>query len=150
MKRFKEFRIGDTFRSTCSITTRELDSYLGFARVKNAFLEGMRDEDRKMIPGRAILARMEGEFTRLSQIYGNEIVLVGSDGDPEWRGRNTRFVTPLHTDDVLDMQFVISGKDDIDDTYGRITVDYEGTNRDGETVLLCKRNIYRMKKDPPR
>ena len=91
MKKFKEFRVGDTFQSTCSISDKELDEYLSFSRVRNAFLDEMK-KGESMVSGRAILSRMEGEFTRLSQIYGNHIVFLGTDGDPEWKNRNTRFL----------------------------------------------------------
>ena len=75
MKKFSEFRIGDAFYSTCSISEKELEEYLRFSRIKNAFLEdNNRRGEQKMVSGRAILSRMEGEFTRLSQIYGNHIV----------------------------------------------------------------------------
>ena len=93
---------------------------------------------------------MEGEFTRLSQIYGNHIVFIGTDGDPEWKNRNTRFLKPLYTDQVLKLKFIISQKEDINDEFGKITVEYEGTTQDGETIILSKKNIYRIKKEPPR
>ena len=83
MKKFDEMKIGDEFFSTCSISEKELEEYLSFSRVKNAFLEEKKNEENKIISGRAILSRMEGEFTRLSQIYGNHIVFVGADGDPD-------------------------------------------------------------------
>lgn len=150
MKRFKEFRVGDEFQSTCSISGKELESYLDFARIRNAFLEDMSNGDQRLVSGRAIVSRMEGEFTRLSQIYGNEMVLIGSDGDSGWENRSTRFLRPLYTDDVLGLKFTISGKEDVDGDYGRLYVDYEGTNQNGDTVLISKRNIYRIKKDPPR
>ena len=149
MKKFSEFRVGDAFHSTCSISEKELEEYLNFSRVRNAFLED-RQKGEELVSGRAILSRMEGEFTRLSQIYGNHIVFVGTDGDPEWENRNTRFLKPLYVDQVLKLKFTISGKDDIDDEFGKILVDYEGTTQDGETVVLSKKNIYRIKKDPPR
>jgi len=150
MKRFREFRVGDEFQSTCSISERELESYLDFARIRNAFLENMPKGEQRPVSGRAIVSRMEGEFTRLSQIYGNEMILVGSDGDSEWENRSTRFLRPLYTGDVLGLKFTISGKEDIDGDYGKLYVDYEGTNQNGDTVLISKRNIYRIKKDPPR
>lgn len=103
-----------------------------------------------MVSGRAILSRMEGEFTRLSQIYGNHIVFIGTDGDPEWSNRNTRFLKPFYTDQVLKLKFTVSGKEDVDDEFGKIAIDYEGSNQDGEIVVLSKKNIYRMKKNPPR
>ena len=151
MKKFSEFRVGDAFYSTCSISDKELEEYLDFARVRNAFLEDMQKDDRqRLVSGRAILSRMEGEFTRLSQVYGNHIVLVGMDGDSGWDNKNTRFLKPLYTDQVLKLKFTISGKDDTDGEFGKIIVDYEGTTQEGETVILSKRNIYRIRKEPPR
>ena len=90
MKIFSEIKVGDEFFSTCSISEKELTEYFNFSRVKNAFLEDMQTTKQKLISGRAILSRMEGEFTRLSQIYGNDIILIGTDGDSEWENRNTQ------------------------------------------------------------
>lgn len=149
MKKFSEFRVGESFYSTCSISDRELEEYLNFSRVRNAFLEDKQGKEQ-IVSGRAILSRMEGEFTRLSQIYGNHIVFLGTDGDPEWGNRNTRFLKPLYTDQVLKLKFTISQTEDIDEEFGKIAIDYEGTDKDGETIVLSKRNIYRIKKEPPR
>ena len=148
MKKFSDFRIGDSFFSTCSISDKELEEYLNFSRVKNAFLEDKQKGEQKLVSGRAILSRMEGEFSRLSQIYGNDIVFLGTDGDLEWENRNTRFVRPLYTDQVLKLKFSISEIKDIDEEFGKIIVDYEGTNQKDETIVISKKNIYRIKKDP--
>ena len=150
MKKFSEFRVGDKFFSTCSISEKELDGYFNFSRVKNAFLEDYESKKQKMVSGRAALSRMEGEFTRLSQIYGNHIIFIGTDGDPDWENRSTRFLKPLHTDDVLKIQYTVSGKEDIDDEYGKIAVDFEGKNQEDQIVLISKKNLYRIKKEPPR
>ena len=150
MKKFSELRVGDSFFSTCSISDKELDEYFSFSRIRNAFLEDKQKGEHQMVSGRAILSRMEGEFTRLSQIYGNHIVFIGTDGDPEWNNRNTRFLKPFYTDQVLKLKFTVSGKEDVDDEFGKVAIDYEGSNQDGETVVLSKKNIYRMKKNPPR
>ncbi len=149
MKKFSEFRVGDEFHSTCSISEKELEEYLNFSRVRNAFLED-KQSGEQIVSGRAILSRMEGEFTRLSQIYGNHIIFLGTDGDPEWNNRNTRFLKPLYTDQVLKLKFTISQVEDMDEEFGKIAVDYEGTDNEGETIVLSKRNIYRIKKEPPR
>ncbi len=150
MKKFSEFRVGDKFFSTCSISEKELDEYFNFSRVKNAFLEEYGSKKQQMVSGRAALSRMEGEFTRLNQIYGNHIIFIGTDGDPDWENRSTRFLKPLRTDDVLKLQYTISGKDEIDEEYGKIAVDFEGINQEGETVLVSRKNLYRIKKEPPR
>ncbi len=150
MKKFSDFRVGDKFFSTCSISEKELDEYFKFSRVKNAFLEDYKSKKQQMVSGRAALSRMEGEFTRLSQIYGNHIIFVGTDGDPEWENRSTRFLKPLHTNELLKIQYTVSGKEDIDEEFGKITVDFEGTNQEGQIVLVSKKNLYRIKKEPPK
>lgn len=144
MKKFAEFNVGDEFFSTCSISEKELSNYLDFSKIKNVFLE--KTIDKKLVSGRAILARIEGEFTRLEQVYGNQMIFIGTDGDAEWANRNTRFLKPLYTDEILKIKFVISGKEDIDEDYGKIMVDFLGANPDNEPVVISKRNIYRIKK----
>ncbi|PIN83345.1 MAG: hypothetical protein COW26_05405 [Nitrosopumilales archaeon CG15_BIG_FIL_POST_REV_8_21_14_020_33_23] len=146
MKKFSEIKVGDEFFSTCSISEKELTEYFKFSRVKNAFLEDMQNAKQKIISGRAILSRMEGEFTRLSQIYGNHIVFVGTDGDAEWENRSSRFLKPLYTDDILKIKFTVSAKEDIDEEFGKIAINYEGTKQNGEIVVLSKKNWYRIKK----
>jgi len=150
MKKFSEFRIGDSFYSTCSISDKELEEYLKFSRVKNAFLKDKKKDGQQLVSGRAILSRMEGEFTRLNQIYGNDIIFLGTDGDSEWENRNTRFLKPLYTDQVLKLKFTVSQKKDMDDEFGKIVIDYEGTSQDDELIVIAKKNIYRIKKEPPR
>lgn len=146
MKKFSEIKIGDEFFSTCSISEKELEEYFKFSRVKNAFLEDMQSTKQKIVSGRAILSRMEGEFTRLSQIYGNHIIFVGTDGDSEWENRSSRFLKPLYTDEALKIKFTVSAKKDVDDEFGKIAINYEGTKHDGEIVVISKKNWYQMKK----
>ncbi len=149
MKKFSELNVGEQFQSTCSISEKELEEYLNFSRVKNILLDEPAKKN-KLVSGRAILSRIEGEFTRLSQIYGNALIFIGTDGDPSWNNRNTRFLKPLFTDEVLKIKFTISAKEDIDDEFGKIAVDYEGTKQNGDAVVVSKRNLYRIKKEPPR
>ena len=150
MEKFSTLKVGDTFVSTTSISKKELEEYLGFSRIKNAMFEidSGKNEDR-VVSGRAIISRMEGEFTRLRQIYGNYIVLYGVDGDSEWNNRQTRFLRPLYTDQVIRLKFTISDKKEIDDAYGLISVDFEATFEDGDLILTSKRNLYRIKRESP-
>jgi len=150
MEKFSTLKIGNVFVSTTSISKKELEEYLGFSRIKNVMFEidSVENED-KVVSGRAIISRMEGEFTRLRQIYGNYIMLYGIDGDEEWKNRQTRFLRPVYTDQVIRLKFTISNKRDIDDEYGLIGVDFEATFEDGELVLTSKKNLYRIKKEPP-
>ena len=150
MKKFSEFSVGDSFYSTCSISDKELEEYLKFSRVRNAFLEDKRKGEQQLVSGRAVLSRMEGEFTRLNQIYGNDIILIGTDGDAEWENRNTRFLKPLYTDHVLKLKFTVSQIEDSNEQYGKIFIDFEGTSQEDETIVISKKNIYRIKKEPPR
>ena len=150
MRRFDEFRTGDRLRAELVITEGELDGYIEFARVKNAFLEdGGQQAGRRIIPGRALLSRIEGEFSRLEEVYGNHIILVGSDGDPDWDGRSVRFLAPVYAGDALRVAFVISGVSDVNDEYGRISVDYEATVEGRGLAQLARRSIYRIRKNPP-
>ncbi len=150
MEKFSSLKIGDTFVSTTSISNKELKEYLGFSRIKNAMFEiDSGSDEQKIVSGRGIISRMEGEFTRLRQIYGNMIVLYGTDGDIEWKNRQTRFLKPLYTDQILRLKFVISDKRDIDEEYGLIGVDFEGTLENGEIILTSKKNLYRIKKESP-
>jgi hypothetical protein len=148
MKKFSDLKVGEEFFSTCTFSKKELESYLGFSRIKNTIFDD--DEYNNIVSGRAIIARMEGEFTRLSQIYGNMILLYGMDGDPKWENRNTRFLKPLHVDEILKIKFTISDKKDFDDDFGMIAVDFEGKKENGDIVVISKRNLYRIKKEPPR
>ena len=150
MEKFSSLKIGDQFQSTTTISPNELDEYLGFSRIKNAMFEiDTGKKEPKVVSGRAIISRMEGEFTRLRQIYGNLIILYGIDGDKEWDNRQTRFLKSLYTDQILKIKFTISEKKDLDEEFGLIGVDFEGTNMEGEIILTCKKNLYRIKKEPP-
>ena len=121
---------------------------MSFSRIKNVIFDNHRDNS--IVSGRAILGRMEGEFTRSSQIYGNMILFYGVDGDKQWENRSIRFLKPLFTDEILKIKFKISEKKEIDDEYGMIVVDYEGTKQNGDLVVISNRNLYRIKKEPPR
>ncbi|MDC0228386.1 hypothetical protein OAJ71_00090 [Nitrosopumilus sp.] len=148
MKKFSEFVVGESFYSTCSISHDELEEYLKFSRVKNVFLENKVNEGHQLVSGRAILSRMEGEFTRLNQIYGNQIIFLGTDGDSEWGNRNTRFLKPLYTDQVLKLKFTIVQKEEIDENFGKIIINFEGITQENELIVIAKNNIYRIKKEP--
>ncbi len=146
MKTFAELNVGDEFYSECSISSSELDAYLKFSGIKNVIYEDTKsDKEKRMVSGRAILSKMEGEFTKLEQMYGNLLIFYGIDGDPEWKNRQTRFLKPLHTDEALKIKFRISDKRELSEEFGLIAVDFEGTNQEGKTVVVSKRNLYQMK-----
>lgn len=148
MKKFSDLKIGEEFFSTCTFSKKELEAYLAFSRIKNTIFDN--DEYSTIVSGRAIIARMEGEFTRLSQIYGNMILLYGMDGDITWENRNTRFLKPLHLEEILKIKFTISDKTEIDSEFGMISVDFEGKKENGDLVVVSKKNLYRIKKEPPK
>ena len=39
MEKFSSLKIGDQFQSTTTISSDELDEYLGFSRIRNAMFE---------------------------------------------------------------------------------------------------------------
>ena len=148
MKKFLELVVGESFYSTCIISEDELEEYLKFSKIKNVILENNVNKDHQLVSGRAILSRMEGEFTRLNEIYGNQIIFLGTDGDSEWGNRNTRFLKPLYTNQVLKLKFTIIEKIDIDKKFGKIIINFEGNTQDNELIIISKKNIYRIKKNP--
>ena len=109
-------------------------------------LENKIKEKQQMISGRATLSRMEGEFTRLEQIYGNHIIFLGTDGDSEWGNRNTRFLKPHYTEQVLKLKFTVTKKEDIDEEFGKIIIDYEASTQDNELVVISKKIFTELKK----
>lgn len=146
MKRFSELNVGDEFYSECEISPPELDTYLLFSGIKNVIYEDKKvSNEKKMVSGRAILSKMEGEFTRLEPMYGNVLIFYGVDGDPDWNNRQTRFLKPLLTGEKLKIKFRISEKRKLNEEFGLIAVDFEGTNQEGKTVVVSKRNLYQMK-----
>jgi hypothetical protein len=150
MKTFAELNVGDEFYSECNISSPELDAYLKFSGIKNIIYDDIKsDKEKRMVSGRAILSKMEGEFTRLEQMYGNVLIFYGIDGDVSWNSRQTRFLKPLNTDENLKIKFKISDKRELDETYGLIAIDFEVTNEDGKTVVISRKNLYQIKKDPP-
>ena len=150
MKRFSELNVGDKFYSECTISSTELDAYLLFSGIKNIIYENTKSsQEKKMVSGRAILSKMEGEFTRLEEMYGNLLIFYGIDGDSDWNNRQTRFLKPLHTGDKLKIKFTISEKREINDEFGLIGIDFEGKDEDGKTMVISKKNLYQIKKDPP-
>jgi hypothetical protein len=149
MKKFSELKVGDEFFSEGKISLQDLENYLFFSGIKNILYKN-NDDSRKIVSGRAILGRMEGEFTRLKEMYGNLLIFYGMDGDPSWKGRHARFLKPLYTDEIIKMKFKIFEKTDLNEDYGLLVVDFEGSKENGELVVVARRNLYQIKKDPPK
>lgn len=150
MKKFAELKIGDEFLSECKISSDDLNNYLSFSGIKNVIYENKKFSSQgKIVSGRAILARMEGEFTKLKDIHGNLLIFYGIDGDPSWNNRQTRFLKPLYTDEKLKIKFKVSDKHDLSDEFGLLAIDFEGSKENGDLVLISKRNLYQMRKEPP-
>ena len=148
MKKFSELKVGDEFFAEGKISLSELESYLAFSGIKNILYEN-KEETKKMVSGRALLGRMEGEFTRLKEMYGNLLIFYGMDGDPSWKGRHARFLKPLYIDEKLKMKFKISEKTDLNENFGLLAIDFDGSKENGDLVVVSKRNLYQIKKDPP-
>ena len=148
MKKFSELNVGDEFFSEGKISLQDLENYISFSGIKNILYKN-NDDSKKIVSGRAILGRMEGEFTRLKEMYGNLLIFYGMDGDPSWKGRHARFLKPLYTDEILKMKFKISEKTDLNENYGLLAIDFEGSKENGDLVVIARRNLYQIKKDSP-
>jgi len=121
------------------------------SNLRNAIYENKEfsNQERKMVSGRAILSKVEGEFTKLNEMYGNLLIFYGVDGDPTWKNRQTRFLKPLYADETLKIKFRISEKRDLNDEFGLLAIDFEGSKENDELVLISKRNLYQIRKEPP-
>ena len=122
MKKFIQLNVGDEFYSECKISPLELDSYLSFSGIKNIIYENKEfsSNEKRMVSGRAILSKMEGEFTKLEEIHGNLLIFYGIDGDSSWNNRQTRFLKPLFTNERLKIKFKISEKKEFNEEFGLI------------------------------
>lgn len=149
--KFEEFTVGQTFKTYIVIGKDDFEKYLSFAKTKNILHESPELAAREgikgtLVPGRAIIARAEGEMTRLDVFSGNIMLLYGMDGDPSWNNRNTRFLGEVYIDDELEVKYSISDKKD-EGKYGILSIDFEISRvKDGKLVVVSRRNLYRIKK----
>jgi acyl dehydratase len=151
--KFEEFKIGQTFKSYICIDGHEFVKYISFARTKNilhekpelAAKEGIKGI---LLPGRSILARAEGEMTRLD-IFSNTIMLLyGMDGDPQWDNRHTRFLGEVYVGDELEVEYTVSDKKEGNsEKYGILSIDVQIKQlNNNKPVIVSRRNLYRIKK----
>jgi acyl dehydratase len=153
--KFEELKVGQTFKSSIRIDKDEFEKYLSFAKTKNilhenpelAAKEGIKDIT--LLPGRAIVARAEGEMTRLDEFSNSIMLLYGMDGDPTWGNRHTRFLSEVYAGDELEVEYSISDKKDggLSELYGILSIDIKIKRIiDNKLVIVSHRNLYRIKK----
>ncbi len=148
--KFEDFKIGQTFGASIAITKSDFDNYISFARTRNVLHENPELAAREgikgvMLPGRAIIARAEGEMTRLAAFSDCIMLLYGMDGDPEWSGRQTRFLGEVYAGEELDVKYTVASKKD-EAGYGILRVDFEIRKKDGKLAVVSRGNLYRIKK----
>jgi acyl dehydratase len=153
--KFEEFKVGQTFKSRIRLDKDEFEKYLSFAKTKNilhenpelAAKEGIKDIT--LLPGRAIVARAEGEMTHLDAFSNSIMLLYGMDGDPTWGNRHTRFLSEVYAGDELEVEYSISDKEDggLSEQYGILSIDIKIKRIiDNKLVIVSHRNLYRIKK----
>jgi acyl dehydratase len=154
--KFEEFKVGQTFKSRICIDKDEFEKYISFAKTRNilhenaelAAKEGIKGNT--LLPGRAIMARAEGEMTRLDIFSSNIMLLYGMDGDPKWDNRHTRFLGEVYAGDELEVEYCISDKKgggNSESRYGILSIDVQIKRvSDNKLVIVSHRNLYRMKK----
>lgn len=152
--KFDDFAVGQTFAASITITKKDFDRYISFARTKNVLLENPELAEKEgikgtMLPGRSIISRAEGEMTRLPAFSDRIMLLYGMDGDPAWNNRNTRFLGEVYAGEELKVKYIVSEKKD-DKSYGILAIDFEITRaRDKKLVVVSRKNLYRIKKQVP-
>ena len=154
--KFEEFKVGQTFKSLFCIDKDEFGKYISFAKTRNILYEKPElatKEDIKgtLLPGRAIIARAEGEMTRLDIFSDSIMLLYGMDGDPKWNNRHTRFLDEVYAGDELGVEYCVSDKKEggnsDSEMYGILSVDIQIKRiSDNKVVIISHRNLYRMKK----
>ena len=138
-------RAGETFDAEFAITRQEADAHARLARIDNGevLARASGEGAPPAVPGRAILARIEGEMTRHPRMRGRRPLLAGADGDPAWGGRSVRFVRPLPAGGRLRVRYTVSAVGAGEGGSGdRIAVDFEGRDDSGRTVVVARRNLY--------
>lgn len=146
---FDDFAVGQVFTALFAMTADDFENYLAFARTRNVLHENPELAAREgirgvLLPGRSVMARAEGEMTRLPEFSDCVMLLYGMDGDPDWGGRQTRFLREVYAGDALDATYTIVSKKE-EKGYGILRVDYE-ISSGGKPVLVSKGNLYRIKK----
>ncbi len=146
---FDDFSIGQVFTTSFAITADDFRNYLVFARTKNVLHENPELAAKEgikgaILPGRSVIARAEGEMTRLPAFSECVMLLYGMDGDPDWGGRQTRFMGEVYAGDTLDAKYTMASKKE-EKGYGILRVDYE-IIKEGKPVIISNGNLYRIKK----
>lgn len=152
--KFDEFKVGQLFKSKIQISEDEFRQYLEFSRVRNILHQNPKLAEKEgikgtLLPGRAILARAEGEMTRLDEFADTIMLLYGMDGDTSWDNRNTRFLGEVLVGDDLEVEFRVSYKKEGNGTgsYGILSIDVNIKRvRDDKLVIVSHKNLYRMRK----
>jgi hypothetical protein len=132
-----------------------LKNYLPFAKTKNTLHENPELAAKEgikittLLPGRAIVARAEGEMTRLVVSYKSIMLLYGIDGNPPWDNRHTRFLAEVYAEDESEVEYSISDKkeEECSELYGILSIDIQ-IKRINEASLSYYRIkiLYRIKK----
>ena len=152
--KFYEFKVGQLIKSKILINEEEFRQYLTFSNVKNILHENPKLAEKEgikgtLLPGRAILARAEGEMTQLGVFSNNVMLLYGMDGDAKWNNRNTRFLGEAYVGDELEVEYRISDKREghSTDSYGILSIDVQIKRlHDDKLVIVSHSNLYRIRK----
>lgn len=147
--KFEEFAVGQVFNASITITEADFRNYIAFARTKNMLHENPELAAREgirglLLPGRLIIARAEGEMTRLHEFSDCVMLLYGMDGDLGWGGRQTRFLGEAYAGEKLDVKYTVAAKRE-EKGYGILSIDYE-ISRAGKAVIVSRGNLYRIRK----
>lgn len=146
---FDDFAVGQVFTASFVMTEGDFKNYLAFARTRNILHENPELAAKEgikgvLLPGRSVISRTEGEMTRLPAFSDCVMLLYGMDGDPDWGGRQTRFLGEVYVGEALEAKYIIVSKKE-EKGYGILRVDYE-IAKAGKPVVVSRGNLYRIKK----
>lgn len=94
-------------------------------------------------PYRSVLARAEGEMTRLPEFSDCVMLVYGMDGDVAWGARQTRFLKEVYVGDMLETKYIIRSKTKTE-MHGILGIDYE-IGKHGKLAITSRGNLYHIK-----
>jgi hypothetical protein len=104
--KFGEFKVGQIFKSRIVIDKDDI------YHLQRQEISCMKNPNwlLRLLPGRAIIARVEGEMTRLDIFSGSIMLLYGMDGNPNWDNRHCRFLGEVYAGEELEGEYSVSDK----------------------------------------
>lgn len=129
---FEDIEVGETFAVDAARTITEAD-IVNFAGISSDF------HPLHMSTTAAEESDFEGRIAHGNLVFSIAEAMV-ADMNPKsfsYGYEGLRFVNPVLIGDTLSVTRQVAEKENYSDSLGRVEYEYEVTNEDGETVLVC-------------